>query len=62
MSQLPHLHFELEDITILKKIGGGDAGIVFEASIASFNCGETVALKVVCSYSREGKVSVLTSL
>lgn len=45
--QLPHLQIKLEDITILNKIGAGDAGTVFEAIIASFNDGEKVALKVV---------------
>ncbi|KFY93216.1 hypothetical protein V500_03829 [Pseudogymnoascus sp. VKM F-4518 (FW-2643)] len=48
--QLPHLQIKLEDIAILNKIGAGDAGIVFEATIASLNDGEKVALKVFKPY------------
>jgi hypothetical protein len=53
--QLPHLQIDLEDITILNKIGSGDAGVAFEATIASLNDGENVALKVVCRSIREGQ-------
>jgi hypothetical protein len=48
--QLPRLQIKLEDIAILNKIGEGDAGIVFEATISSLNDGEKVALKVVCTH------------
>ncbi|KFY65649.1 hypothetical protein V496_02418 [Pseudogymnoascus sp. VKM F-4515 (FW-2607)] len=47
---LPHLQIDLEDITVLNKIGSGDAGVVFEATIASLNDGENVALKVFKPY------------
>jgi hypothetical protein len=47
MYRLPHLQIELEDIAILREIGSGNAGVVFEATIASLNNGEKVALKVV---------------
>ncbi|KFY03761.1 hypothetical protein O988_01240 [Pseudogymnoascus sp. VKM F-3808] len=49
-TQLPHLQIDLEDIAILNKIGSGNAGVVFEATIASLNNGENVALKVFKPY------------
>ncbi|OBT82459.1 hypothetical protein VE02_08791 [Pseudogymnoascus sp. 03VT05] len=48
--QLPRLQIKLEDITILNKIGEGDADIVYEATISSLNDGEKVALKVFKPY------------
>ncbi|OBT61193.1 hypothetical protein VE03_08684 [Pseudogymnoascus sp. 23342-1-I1] len=48
--QLPRLQIKPEDIVILNKIGSGDAGTVFEATIASLNDGEKVALKVFKPY------------
>ncbi|KFZ04712.1 hypothetical protein V501_09049 [Pseudogymnoascus sp. VKM F-4519 (FW-2642)] len=47
---LPRLQIKLEDVVILNKIGEGDAGIVFEATISSLNDGEKVALKVFKPY------------